>query len=1148
MSKKSFRAFLTLSALSVGVTAGVGSIGCVASRDARNGVFNENQYLRKDFLVRDGDGAKPDNGWLIKATVTEVNSPNMLGGMGLEPSEQTNGELVRFDVTADKLRMVSMREVYKRTEARTDSVLNSWPITNVDLKYRVNLDGETTNFYEENQENNWQDRQWVKINLNKNDLSDLALYHPYTIQLMNLCTDAGDATATLVPGSFKVDEPNDYVQWKVNITVPVKILDTACQTLFTNLGIANEGTWSTGINHPNASFNILYSMVRAKPLGPEACKDANGKDVAGTDCSYQPLELAEKDPIRHKYGYFETYTMAYDADTGLLASRELMNRYNPNKDVVYYFTQDVPDYQKKYFTGAPDSMDVTTNAIFDAAGMKGRLKFLNADDDKVFNDHARKDNPREFGDIRYSFVRWIADPSIVTGYAGITQFAVDPRTGETISASITAADHNYRDSILEHVDAYLRSLGASEGIDLLDDKGVAKEWTDPGACKEGATMPLNPKTKESTHNQSSLFQKMQQYLQKPQPTFGNLGPTDFVQPQDTDFFRAFYALLPYEIFNDPAANPFVIPEGGAGVYGPAAMYDLAKKEAEFRDLTAKIDRGESPYEAYTGAEGMKNATAFLNHMRDLTINHRNFNLAVAAMPWSRMKDPVPANTMETVLGAVTRRCIGGKWETKQEWIDNRLSSWWESVYRHEFGHSLGLRHNFMGSIDRPNQKPGMYTSSIMEYPSRPVDLVYFNQQGAWGTHDEASLAFLYANSKRDDSAGSGTSITGQLDPTKPWKDPKGFAADGKTELGLLFCTDDHVKYTPFCRTFDYGSTPSEIIASAIEQYEVDYKWRNYRVYRKFWNDANYAAVADSIPDMRRFLLSWEYDWSTSELADTFRRIGINNPDPKGSNLQYYTALGNKFNADASMANQMVAAFSKAIIQQSAGERPYRTVYDKFYGDVTQQGIILDKFFAMQGFVGLWPGDSYDPNQAGTYFASYSGVGDASYRYVAEDAVTSMIGGQYDVYPYFVPLAVAQFAQDTHSPSFFGRIEVRDWIGGHVFYREQDFLDYFRAIAVANNLKGCTSLKDCAWDPRSPDISDTHNEFFGPDKRQWIWAYIPDRNQWVAVQKERNTASYVIVRNYNDYVVFQLDDGAFPGGAYGALLPMKYFLDAFNTYN
>ncbi len=103
--------------------------------------------------------------------------------------------------------------------------------------------------------------------------------------------------------------------------------------------------------------------------------------------------------------------------------------------------------------------------------------------------------------------------------------------------------------------------------------------------------------------------------------------------------------------------------------------------------------------------------------------------------------------------------------------------------------------------------------------------------------------------------------------------------------------------------------------------------------------------------MRRFLSLWAFDWSTCELADSLRRIGIKNPNPNSSDLQYYTSLTNKFNADISAANQLVAAFHESIIQQSSGERPYRTVYDQYYGDVTQQGIILDKLFAMQGWIG-----------------------------------------------------------------------------------------------------------------------------------------------------------------------------------------------------
>jgi hypothetical protein len=369
----------------------------------------------------------------------------------------------------------------------------------------------------------------------------------------------------------------------------------------------------------------------------------------------------------------------------------------------------------------------------------------------------------------------------------------------------------------------------------------------------------------------------------------------------------------------------------------------------------------------------------------------------------------------------------------------------------------------------------------------------------------------------------------------------------------LSCHDNHQKYTPLCRTFDIGSTPSEIIANAVDDYDWHWNFTNFRVYRKFWDNSHYAnQPANLMMDMRRFLLLWIYDWNSGEIADTLRRIGFQPPAGVPA-LQYYTQLENKFNLELSTANQLMAAFHKAVIQQSTGERPVATIYDQFYGDVTQQGIILDKLFAMQFFVGIWPGTNYDPNQAGAYFSSYSDAPDPSYQTVAEDAVDSMIGGQYDAFPYFAPLAVSLFAQDTHNPAFNGRIEVRNWIGGHTFGRVQDFLAYFRDIAHNNNYVSpdgkidCTqSFDTCMYDPRP--LSDTHNELIGPDKRLWAWAYVPDRNTYLAVQKEVNTASYIIVRAYNDDVVYSLDDGAFPGGAYGYELPMKYYLDSFTQYN
>src|SRR5262245_50666122 len=158
-TKVQARTTLALFALSF---ACAGSAGCVADRASRNGVFNENQYVRKDFLIRPGDSDKPDRGWIMKSTIIDASEPNVFGEssiFGLDAGSHSNGDIVHFVVTQDKLEMVNSREISGETPppgmtapvGRQPEITNTWPVTNVDLKYRINLDGEKTNFYEENQ-------------------------------------------------------------------------------------------------------------------------------------------------------------------------------------------------------------------------------------------------------------------------------------------------------------------------------------------------------------------------------------------------------------------------------------------------------------------------------------------------------------------------------------------------------------------------------------------------------------------------------------------------------------------------------------------------------------------------------------------------------------------------------------------------------------------------------------------------------------------------------------------------------------------------------------------------------------------------------------------------------------------------------------
>ena len=114
MTKRTFRAFIGMGALAAAASS---SWGCVADRPSRNGVFNENQYLRKDFIIQPGDGTGTDTGWMMKATITAASQPNPLGNLDLFVGAENQGSLVRFQVTQDHLNLLSMRELDDNSNA-----------------------------------------------------------------------------------------------------------------------------------------------------------------------------------------------------------------------------------------------------------------------------------------------------------------------------------------------------------------------------------------------------------------------------------------------------------------------------------------------------------------------------------------------------------------------------------------------------------------------------------------------------------------------------------------------------------------------------------------------------------------------------------------------------------------------------------------------------------------------------------------------------------------------------------------------------------------------------------------------------------------------------------------------------------------------
>jgi hypothetical protein len=1146
--------------------------GCVQQRPSRNGVFNENQYLRKDFLIAPGDGKTPDPGWFVKSTIVAASTPNVLasvngGGLFVGAEGGAAANFVRFQVTQDKLQILNLREIINDPTINaegitTAEVANAWPITNVDLKYRVTLDGEKTNFYEENQELDWQVRQWVKINFAKNDLSDLYAFGANTNPVIQNCVNLTDASTTLVTDSFLVDTANDNFEFTLSVTAPISFDDKNAAACVAAFGTVAYDTFNQ-LQRQNVTLNLRTVFVRPSQL---------------IDGTYVPFPIAEKDPIQHKYGALQTVAPFRDPTTGLLGAQQFVNRHNPNKDIVYYLAKGMPAPYQQFFARSGGLVDQTNTEIFTKTGQKGRLKVLNYNDAAKYGDAAGPE--RLYGDPRYNFIVWHSDLDNGSGLLGVMQPFADPRTGEQISASVNVWEGPFKDSVQQRLDLFLQTVGA----EYLLPSGEFDDTKYPATCMDGDTIPLVPADIAANFNaQSTVYSKMQAYLQRPFATNGYLGPADFLPTHDSDFYNAYFAVIPYQTYADPQANQFVIPDG-TPFADPTATAAVAnwqglQNTVQFQQLAGQLDQGQAPFDI-DGATAVGDAVAFYNNYSTLARQVTDYEHTRHYSKQMRTADDISLFSYFDVYQKNGRHCVGGKWESRASYTTNLIQSLNEATVTHEFGHALGLAHNFMGSIDQRNfpldsqGHPMMYASSIMDYNQQLSEAFFETNENTtyWGPYDIAALGWIYSNNLSTTTVGpfpvpagsTSTTISQQVSPTAPWNDPLGF--NGTTEKQFQFCSDEHTKYTPLCRRYDMGVTPSEILANDIQRREWNYLWTNFRLYHKYFSEENYpTSVANDFNEMRRFLSLWNYDWSGGELSNDLRLIGTTVP-PGSTVADYYNQLTAKFDTDISAANQLMVTYHRAITEQSSGERPYITQFDGYYGDVTQQGIFLDKAMAVSSFSELWPAVSnYDPSQAaGSYIAGFGGfIGDAAYSAVASQFLSDYLGASYATYTYAQVGPIASFAASTHSAKYNGSLELQTWVGGHVFSRDRDFLDFVHQIAVANNFQNCdengnncapcTSIDSCTWDPRNRQVtsyqitqSDRYNQFQSPDGRTYIWGYLVSRNQWVLADRDRNNATYALMYAWNQDVVNGEDDG-YNGASY-LEYKVRYIVDAFTYYD
>jgi hypothetical protein len=192
---------------------------------------------------------------------------------------------------------------------------------------------------------------------------------------------------------------------------------------------------------------------------------------------------------------------------------------------------------------------------------------------------------------------------------------------------------------------------------------------------------------------------------------------------------------------------------------------------------------------------------------------------------------------------------------------------------HEFGHNLGLRHNFKGSYDRKNfyteaerkelgieQNP--HYSSIMDYGFSEL-----NELPIFGKYDVAALRYGYA---REVETNGGQFV--KIPEGKSLRD------SGIDMWSYDFCTDGNVGTSPKCHRFDEGTNLTEIAKHFRDKFENSYFTSNFRDGRKtfntysVWHYTNYSRYVlsmarDIFGEYERSVNIFEAYFKNEELAE-----------------------------------------------------------------------------------------------------------------------------------------------------------------------------------------------------------------------------------------------------------------------------------------
>lgn len=405
---------------------------------------------------------------------------------------------------------------------------------------------------------------------------------------------------------------------------------------------------------------------------------------------------------------------------------------------------------------------------------------------------------KKVGDLRNNFLVLVTDPQ-ASGVIGYGPSIANPLNGEILKGQVVMYYGTIRKHIQETYDELVSEAKQKAALAQSAAVEAAKNAVEGGKLKEGLEEELALSQNSSARLQSQLLSlfKVNEDAFKPGSSLLRLErPTLTKNKLEQN--------LKLEIFS----------------------HDRTLKSHNLEDVVAEMSRKSMTHHSLVN---WNDALASAIDAGDLSLTE--------AKPWNELSNP-----------------------EKELLIDKLMPYVWIPTLVHEFGHNLGLRHNFSGSEDKDNYYSvheraahgidrDVTFSSVMDYSYSSL-----NQLPIMGKYDIAALRFGYG---RNVQLKDGTfSVLGEKTLEGLKKDPI-----TKEMKEFKYCTDEHTSVNANCNRFDEGTTLVEMANNYVAGYKKNYEKRNKRNNRLSFSSVNddsyYGSVKYTFEGLRHFFETYD---------------------------------------------------------------------------------------------------------------------------------------------------------------------------------------------------------------------------------------------------------------------------------------------------